>query len=199
MFALLAFHWFPGASRRRGTMVAVTLWLCGAGYTWAAEIKILPEVIELSGAMARQRVLAEIQDAGASMGPATEVRWTVDDEQVARFEEGQVIPQGPGVTRLRAQVGDEQAIAEVRVNESSERAKGWEFRRHILPILSRAGCNQGACHGALAGKGGFRLSLRGYDPMGDYFNITQESRGRRVEPAARSQPVPHEADRRRAA
>ncbi|MCA9262290.1 MAG: DUF1553 domain-containing protein [Planctomycetales bacterium] len=56
-----------------------------------------------------------------------------------------------------------------------------EFGRHVLPVLTKAGCNSGACHGALAGKGGFKLSLRGYDPVGDYFSITQESRGRRIE------------------
>ncbi|RMG41325.1 MAG: DUF1553 domain-containing protein [Planctomycetota bacterium] len=42
------------------------------------------------------------------------------------------------------------------------------------------GCNSGACHGALAGKGGFRLSLRGYAPVMDHFNIVKQDRGRRV-------------------
>ena len=57
------------------------------------------------------------------------------------------------------------------------------FRNDVLPILSKAGCNTGGCHGALAGKGGFRLSLFGYDPEADYLSITRESRGRRVEMA----------------
>ncbi len=57
------------------------------------------------------------------------------------------------------------------------------FRRDVLPILSKAGCNSGGCHGALAGKGGFRLSLFGYNPEADYLTITRESRGRRIEPA----------------
>ncbi len=39
----------------------------------------------------------------------------------------------------------------------------------------------GACHGALAGKGGFRLSLRGYDSPTDHFNITRQDRGRRID------------------
>ena len=56
-----------------------------------------------------------------------------------------------------------------------------EFSRHVLPILSKLGCNSGACHGALAGKGGFRLSLNGYNPKGDHFTITQQALGRRVE------------------
>ena len=52
---------------------------------------------------------------------------------------------------------------------------------HVEPILAKQGCNSGACHGALAGKGGFKLSLQGYDPAADYFNIVKQDRGRRVE------------------
>lgn len=55
------------------------------------------------------------------------------------------------------------------------------FRNDILPILSKAGCNSGGCHGALAGKGGFRLSLFGYDPDADWHTIARESKGRRIE------------------
>jgi hypothetical protein len=55
------------------------------------------------------------------------------------------------------------------------------FRNDVLPILSKSGCNSGGCHGALAGKGGFKLSLFGYNPDADYLAITRESRGRRVE------------------
>jgi hypothetical protein len=55
------------------------------------------------------------------------------------------------------------------------------FRNDVLPILSKSGCNSGGCHGALAGKGGFKLSLFGYNPESDYLAITRESRGRRVE------------------
>ncbi len=55
------------------------------------------------------------------------------------------------------------------------------FRRDVLPILSKANCNGGGCHGALAGKGGFRLSLFGYNPEADHLAITREAGGRRVE------------------
>lgn len=58
------------------------------------------------------------------------------------------------------------------------------FTHDVLPILSKAGCNTGGCHGALAGKAEFRLSLDGYDPVADYYTITQETRGRRIEFAA---------------
>ena len=55
------------------------------------------------------------------------------------------------------------------------------FRNDIVPILSKANCNGGGCHGAMAGKGGFRLSLFGYNPEADHLAITREAQGRRVE------------------
>ena len=55
------------------------------------------------------------------------------------------------------------------------------FQLDVVPILSKAGCNGGGCHGALAGKAGFRLSLFGYDPQSDYVAITRDARGRRID------------------
>ncbi|HSI63423.1 MAG TPA: S-layer protein, partial [Candidatus Saccharimonadia bacterium] len=54
------------------------------------------------------------------------------------------------------------------------------FRNQVQPILARYGCSSGACHGAAAGQGGFRLSLRGYDNTGDYLSITRSAQGRRI-------------------
>jgi len=57
------------------------------------------------------------------------------------------------------------------------------FDLDVVPVLSKLGCNSGGCHGALAGKGGFRLSLFGYDPAADHGAITREALGRRIDPA----------------
>ncbi len=54
------------------------------------------------------------------------------------------------------------------------------FRTDIAPLLSKAGCNMGACHGNLNGKGGFKLSLRGEDPSFDYQSLTHDQSGRRI-------------------
>lgn len=55
-----------------------------------------------------------------------------------------------------------------------------DFASHVLPHLTKAGCNQGTCHGAAIGRGGFRLSLLGGDPAADYDTIVREFGGRRV-------------------
>jgi hypothetical protein len=58
------------------------------------------------------------------------------------------------------------------------------FRQDVMPVLFRAGCNAGTCHGAAKGKDGFMLSLFGYDPAGDYHRIVNDIAGRRVNLAA---------------
>lgn len=63
---------------------------------------------------------------------------------------------------------------------SSAPASKWSFRNHVIPVLTKTGCNSGACHGALAGKNGFKLTLRGYDPDTDYSVLIRQAAARRV-------------------
>ena len=58
------------------------------------------------------------------------------------------------------------------------------FVRDVMPTLSRMGCNAGTCHGAQNGKNGFKLSLRGYDPVLDHRSLTDDLEGRRFNRAA---------------
>src|SRR5262249_5009383 len=55
-----------------------------------------------------------------------------------------------------------------------------DFERHIMGLLGRMGCNSGSCHGSFQGKGGFRLSLFGYDPGKDYSTLARDLLGRRI-------------------
>ena len=56
-------------------------------------------------------------------------------------------------------------------------------RRDAGPVASM-GCNAGTCHGAAQGKNGFKLSLRGYDPLFDHRALTDDLAGRRFNRAA---------------
>src|SRR5262245_53088136 len=66
-------------------------------------------------------------------------------------------------------------------SSARSRSPQFSFATRILPILTHAGCNAGACHGAATGQGGFKLSLLGYEPEFDYQTITHELGGRRVD------------------
>src|SRR3954470_13955105 len=56
------------------------------------------------------------------------------------------------------------------------------FGNDVMAVLSKSGCNAGACHGNKNGKGGFKLSLRGQDPAEDYAALTRDAFARRVDP-----------------
>src|SRR5437899_2293749 len=88
---------------------------------------------------------------------------------------------------------------------ASARADRVSFRNEVMAVLSRAGCNAGACHGNLNGKGGFKLSLRGDDPAFDHTTLSRDQFGRRANPFRPDESlllqkpamlVPHEGGRR---
>src|SRR3989441_4797159 len=71
-----------------------------------------------------------------------------------------------------------QAQDQRRVEGQAERPRV-TFLRDVAPILNKAGCTSGVCHGAAKGKNGFKLSLRGYDPQFDYEALLYDLAGRR--------------------
>ena len=73
-------------------------------------------------------------------------------------------------------------VTQVRLNSASP-GQPVSFVRELIPALTRAGCNAGACHGSFQGRGGLQLSLLGFDPVFDYAALTNASRGRRVRTA----------------
>jgi len=169
--------------------------------TTSATIELLPTLIRLSGAKSSQRlIVVQRSDDGASdqrttaaaAGPSTALpgplvkgplEWTSSSPEVAIVEDGVVYPRGDGEARLRVTTAEGQSAECDVVVEGFDRPAAWSFRNDVEAILARRGCSMGACHGALAGKGGFRLSLRGYDPRADYLSIAREALGRRLEPA----------------
>lgn len=72
----------------------------------------------------------------------------------------------------------------LRANTPPEayQAETVSFRNHVQSVLTKTGCNMGACHGAGAGKNGFYLSLRGYNDEADWLAITRAAGGRRLSP-----------------
>jgi hypothetical protein len=85
-----------------------------------------------------------------------------------------------GVAALAAGEAGEVGKAKGSTNAEPMAAGVWSFRNQVQPVLAKAGCSSGACHGAAAGQGGFKLSLRGYDNEGDWRAITRNALGRRI-------------------
>jgi hypothetical protein len=99
---------------------------------------------------------------------------------------GLVRPLADGQARLKCTLAGKSL--EVPVTVSGQRvAYQPSFVRDIMPVLSKVGCNAGTCHGAQQGKNGFKLSLRGYDPLFDHRALTDDLGGRRFNRAAPDQ------------
>jgi hypothetical protein len=146
----------------------------------SAALRILPARVELRGHGSSQRLLVERFDGDVAAGPvAGDVQLVSDNPGVAIIDGDRVVGVGDGTATIRLAGADSVACL-VKVHVDST-APALTFRNHVVPVLSKLGCNSGACHGALAGKGGFRLSLRGYDPGRDWFNIVEQQQGRRIE------------------
>jgi hypothetical protein len=73
------------------------------------------------------------------------------------------------------------AVAALAAAPVARGAEPVSFRNDVMAVLSRAGCNQGACHGNQNGKNGFKLSLRGQDPDFDLAVLTRDALGRRID------------------
>jgi len=149
-------------------------------------LAILPGEFTLAGPHARQALLLQRVQGQEYLGtPAGNIAWTSSNSDVVAIEDGVAAAVRNGTAVITATVeGGEGGPSKTQTTVTVTGVDvpyAWSFRHHVLPVLSRYGCNSGACHGAMAGKGGFRLSLRGYDPAGDYHNITRQAQGRRVE------------------
>jgi hypothetical protein len=144
-------------------------------------LAILPTKIALHSAEARQQILVEATRDGRYVGQISEdLEFSSSDPKVLTIKEGVAIPVGNGAATLTAKTKHGTATAQVTV-DGMDKPFEWSFRNHVQPVLMRTGCSTGACHGAAAGKSGFKLSLRGYDDEGDYRAITRHALGRRVD------------------
>ncbi len=109
-----------------------------------------------------------------------DVRFESSDPAVARVDDrGYVTPAGDGTARIGIRRGQERLEIPVRVSGFGS-GRPVDFRRELVPLLSRLGCNAGGCHGKASGQNGFKLSLFGFDAAFDYDALTKEARGRRV-------------------
>jgi len=96
---------------------------------------------------------------------------------------GVVRPIADGSGVLKVSLQDQTLSLPVEVKGQKDKYNV-SFVRDVMPTLSRAGCNAGTCHGAQKGRNGFKLSLRGYDPLFDHRSLTDDLKGRRFNRAA---------------
>src|SRR5262245_28550474 len=146
-----------------------------------SQLALLPPAFPLHGIESRQTLVAQWQRGQQFQSQASDASYSTSDDQILRIENGIAIPVANGKATITATVGDKTATAEVTVS-GMDQPFTWSFRNHVESVLSKQGCNAGACHGARAGQKGFRLTLFGFDVDADYTYLTRQAIGRRIVP-----------------
>ncbi|MEX0936408.1 MAG: DUF1549 domain-containing protein [Pirellulales bacterium] len=147
-------------------------------------IEAEPQAIELDNPHADvQLLLTGVLQSGDRVDVTRMVALEGSSDRVTVSDAGIISPVAPGEDELVFSLAGQSVAVPVRVAEL-EGTYDISFVRDVMPVLSKAGCNAGTCHGSKDGKNGFKLSLRGYDPLFDHRALTDDIAARRINRAA---------------
>jgi hypothetical protein len=143
-------------------------------------VQVFPAEIRLDSAKARQRLIVQVTEPdGVTRDVTLHAGFKLADPTLARLDHATVFPLANGRTELKISLAGRTVTLPVIVSNATVEA-AISFKVDVMPVFTRAGCNSGACHGTSRGKDGFHLSLFGFDPDGDYYRLTREQIGRRI-------------------
>ena len=164
-------------------------------------LAVEPSEINLNGKFDyNQLLLTAVKGTGESYDASRDFAFKVDSDVIKVSKSGMVEPMKDGKAKLEIFHKNQKTSLTVRVAGVGGDFKP-DYVRDVMPVLSKLGCNAGTCHGAKDGKNGFKLSLRGYDPIYDIRAFTDDLASRRVNVASpdnslillkASASVPHE-------
>lgn len=172
-------------SQSRIAQIVVLTFLIGIDSSRAADrFVVLPPQVTLTGPFARAQLLvartADNENASIERDDLTgETSYVSSDPRVVSTNDmGQLLAHENGSATIAVQWGDE--IQQIPVIVQDYDPTNVDFVRDIRPILNKAGCAAAACHASQFGKGGFKLSVFGFDPQADFEAIARQSGQRRV-------------------
>jgi hypothetical protein len=146
----------------------------------ALDLAVEPSQVTLTHADDHQRLLVTAKLTDGSFRDLTRTaKYTSTNPAIAEVSaQGIITPRAAGQTTI--QVSNAGVSVSVPVTVQNAARRPISFSHEVMPILAKAGCNSGACHGAASGKKGFKVSLRGYDPATDFITLTRGTEGRRL-------------------
>ncbi len=150
-----------------------------------ADLHVSPPAVILDGPEATQQLLIwSSQSKGQSVDLTHQARYEVANSNIIHIDpSGMIEPIAEGTTEIRIHHQGKLARVNVEVR-GLKNPVAVSFEQQIIPLLTKAGCNTGACHGKAEGQNGFKLSVFGFDAEADYQSVVMEGRGRRVFPAS---------------
>jgi hypothetical protein len=144
-------------------------------------LHVFPADVNLSTARDVQSIVVQAEYSnGITRDVTDKVAWKLDREDVVSRDGNRLAPRGDGSAKLT--VTFEALSVDVSINVTQATTdRPVSFKLDVMPVFMKVGCNSGSCHGAARGKDGFRLSLFGFDPDGDYHRLTREQPERRLD------------------
>ncbi len=172
---------FFRAQRLCCAIIAIALTAFRGPVGAAEDLRVSPATVLLHGPESSQQLLVASGTLGkASVDLTRRVQYESADLRVAAIDEtGLIMPLADGKTEVRIRSGPTLVVVPIEVR-GVDRPAPVSFEHQMIPLFTKAGCNAGGCHGKAEGQNGFRLSVFGFDPAGDYDAIVSEGRGRRV-------------------
>ena len=162
--------------------LALAAALAANGYAGDSEppaVNVYPAEIELSTSRDRQSFVVQTTAPDGVTRDVTDAA-TIEIPAALVSRKGNVLtPKTDGSAEMTVTYGGRQIRVPIAVKQAAI-DRPVSFKLDVMPVFARAGCNTGSCHGAARGKDGFRLSLFGFDPDGDWFRLTREMSGRRI-------------------
>lgn len=144
------------------------------------ELRVSPLEIQFNRHTDYAQLVVQAKLADESYVDVTHVaNYAVADSEIASARSSIVEAKSNGQTELVVSFGSFETAIPIQVAMGDAQFKP-NFIRDVNPVLTKLGCNAGTCHGSQGGKKGFKLSLRGYDPLYDIRSFTDELGSRRV-------------------
>lgn len=161
------------------------IWLTAVALGQAAapalvDVAVFPPEVQLQTSRDFQAMVVQAKYAnGITEDVTKKSRYSVANPALVKLQDNRLTPTADGKTELRVEFEGRTISVPVEVKDA-QKDRPISFKLDVMPVFSKASCNMGSCHGAARGKDGFRLSLYGFDPDGDYHRITREQLGRRI-------------------
>ena len=148
--------------------------------TTVTAVEAIPASIQLAGTTAYTQVLLNgVLNTGEKVDLTRMAKYQLDGGVATVSPQGRIRSLADGNGTLNIEVAGHKTQVPVAVTGIAAVAP-ISYIRDVTPVLSKLGCNQGTCHGSKDGKNGFKLSLRGYDPIYDLRALTDDHAARRV-------------------
>lgn len=157
----------------------------GSIFAETPSFRVQPEQVALSGNFARCQLVVTAADAGGEFSSRSfdlthQAAYATSDPKVVSVSAGgRLLAVGNGTAEVTVTVGGASVSVPVSVSDVLPTPR-IGFDLHVRPVLGKTGCNLGACHASQYGKGGFKLSVFGFQPAEDHAAVVRDRLGRRV-------------------